>query len=126
MYEPRGFDAPAARWPNDTVRQRAKRLDKLSVQLQDIERSHGLFAHRAPHGGLSWESAHWAANRPLSKILDPDLTPGDFVRCMRQLIDLLGQVAAAAPDAQLRECADAATRLIDRGVVAAAAMESLE
>lgn len=125
VYEPRGFDAPAVRWPNDTVRQRAKRLDKLSLSLQDIERAHGLFAHRSPHGGLAWETSHWAQQKPLSKILDPDITPGDFVRCMRQLIDLLGQVGSATHDSALRSAAVEAISLIDRGVVAAAAMESI-
>ena len=34
--------------------------------------------------------------RPLEQVLSPDLTPGDFVRAVKQLIDLLDQVAAAA------------------------------
>jgi ATP-dependent RNA helicase HelY len=56
----------------------------------------------------------------LSKILDPDLTPGDFVRSMRQLIDLLRQIVTTTSNPSLRDTAESATRALDRGVVAAA------
>jgi ATP-dependent RNA helicase HelY len=48
-----------------------------------------------------------------------DLTAGDFVRWVRQVIDLLGQVADAAgeQDAPLAQSARAAVEAIRRGVV---------
>ena len=122
VYEPRGGDTGAVtRWPSDTVRQRFKRIEKLSAQIQDLQRDRGLHQHRAPNGGLASETAAWASGKPLSKILDPDLTPGDFVRSMRQLIDLLRQIATTTHDDALRETAEAASRALDHGVVSAAA-----
>jgi ATP-dependent RNA helicase HelY len=56
----------------------------------------------------------------LSKILDPELTPGDFVRSIRQLIDLLRQIVTTSNNEELRTTAELAIRSIDRGVVAAA------
>ena len=125
IFEPRGGDTGGpVRWPNDTVRQRFKRLEKLSQRLQDAERSKGLHLHRAPHGGIAHETASWAAGRPLSRVLDPELTPGDFVRSMRQLIDLLRQIAMSTDDPALHETAEDAVKRINRGVVAAAAGET--
>ena len=122
VYEPRGGDTGAVtRWPSDTVRQRFKRIEKLSAHIQDIQRDRGLHQHRAPHGGLASETAAWASGKPLSKILDPNLTPGDFVRSMRQLIDLLRQIATTTHDEALRETAETASRALDHGVVSAAA-----
>ena len=120
VFEPRGGDNfPSSRWPSDTARQRFKRLEKLSSQLQEVQRSQGLQMHRSPHGGLAMECAGWAQGRPLSRILDPDITPGDFVRTIRQLIDLLRQVSMTATTQQLREMAESAVKNLDRGVVAA-------
>lgn len=121
VYEPRGGDSGGApRWPNEQVRQRFKRIERLSEQVQDIQRERGLHQHRAPNGGLAFETAAWASGKPLSKILDPDLTPGDFVRSMRQLIDLLRQIVSTTSNPALRDTAESATRALDRGVVAAA------
>jgi ATP-dependent RNA helicase HelY len=122
VYEPRGGDTGAVtRWPSDTVRQRFKRIEKLSAQIQDLQRDKGLHQHRPPNGGLATETAAWASGKPLSKILDPNLTPGDFVRSMRQLIDLLRQIATTTHDDALRETAETASRALDHGVVSAAA-----
>lgn len=121
VYEPRGGDTGGVtRWPSDMVRQRFKRIEKVSMRLQDAQRERGLHVHRPPHGGLATETAAWSSGKPLSRILDPDLTPGDFVRSIRQLIDLLRQIAATTHDDSLRNTAEKAIDSIDRGVVAAA------
>ena len=54
---------------------------------------------------------------------DSDLTAGDFVRWIKQLIDLCGQVADAAGSTTLRETARDVVRRTRRGVVAVAPME---
>jgi ATP-dependent RNA helicase HelY len=121
IYEPRGGDSGGpTRWPSDIIRQRFKRIEKLSQRLQDAQRERGLHVHRSPHGGLAFETAGWASGKPLSKILDPDLTPGDFVRSIRQLIDLLRQIVTTSNNEELRATAELAIASIDRGVVAAA------
>jgi ATP-dependent RNA helicase HelY len=121
IYEPRGGDSGGpTRWPSDIIRQRFKRIEKLSQRLQDAQRERGLHVHRSPHGGLAFETAGWASGKPLSKILDPDLTPGDFVRSIRQLIDLLRQIVNTSNNEELRTTAELAIASIDRGVVAAA------
>lgn len=122
VHEPRGGqDGGSPRWPSDTVRQRFKRIEKLSLQVQDTQRSWGMHQHRAPNGGLAFVTAAWASGKPLSRILDPDLTPGDFVRSMRQLIDLLRQIATTTTSESLRETAVQASDSLDRGVVRSAA-----
>ena len=47
-----------------------------------------------------------------------ELAAGDFVRWMKQLLDLTGQVADAAGDSPLRATARQAVRQLRRGVVA--------
>jgi ATP-dependent RNA helicase HelY len=45
-----------------------------------------------------------------------ELTVGDFVRAMKQIIDLLRQLRAAAPE--LQPMIDQSLKQIDRGVIA--------
>ena len=51
-------------------------------------------------------------------VADEELTGGDFVRTVKQLIDLLGQIAQVAPDAATRRNAQRAADQAFRGVVA--------
>jgi ATP-dependent RNA helicase HelY len=46
------------------------------------------------------------------------LSAGDFVRWMKQLLDLCGQVADAAGDSELRATARTTAKLLKRGVIA--------
>jgi ATP-dependent RNA helicase HelY len=48
-----------------------------------------------------------------------DVAPGDFVRNIRQLIDLVRQLAQCAPDPGTAESAHLAVALLRRGVVGA-------
>jgi len=123
VYEPRGGEEVGSmRGLNDTVRNRIKRIEKLSTKLQDIERSKGMAVHRSPDGGIGWEMTRWALGDPLSKILDPYLTPGDFVRCVRHMIDLLHQLQVVIdPQSSLAMRIEEAIAGLDRGVVAASA-----
>jgi ATP-dependent RNA helicase HelY len=74
--------------------------------------------HREPNPGFASDVNAWANGRGLSDIIDPEMTPGDFVRTMRQLIDLLRQVEQTPVSAEVRESAGEAVRLLNRGVVA--------
>ena len=57
----------------------------------------------------------------LTEIIDPEeLAGGDFVRNIKQCIDLLGQLAEVAPDPTTRECARSAMEACLRGVIRAA------
>jgi ATP-dependent RNA helicase HelY len=48
---------------------------------------------RAPYFGFCWSAQRWANGHSLSSVLkDSDLTVGDFVRNMKQIVDLLRQL----------------------------------
>ena len=120
VFETRGpDDGGPVRWPNETVTNRFKRIERLTMRLHEIQRAHSMNLYRKPDGGLAFEVSQWADGKNLSTVLHPDLTPGDFVRSVRQLIDLLNQIASAAPDEKLRLSAAQAVTMMNRGVVAA-------
>ena len=73
---------------------------------------------RQPDLGFAWTAHAWARGTSLEKLVTPDLTAGDFVRAVRQLIDLLGQLAVADAGGELGSTARAAVDALRRGVVA--------
>jgi ATP-dependent RNA helicase HelY len=54
-----------------------------------------------------WAAYRWVRGAKLEDVLDsvPGLTPGDFVRSMKQLIDLLDQIAIASRDTAPKDTA---------------------
>jgi ATP-dependent RNA helicase HelY len=112
-------DASSPRLPGDPVREVIGRMVRLWGELESLERDHRLDFLRQPDIGFAWAAYRWAEGDDLDDVLTvTDLAAGDFVRWMKQLLDLTGQVADAAGSSELRETARAAVRRLKRGVVA--------
>ena len=121
VYEYRSPDpAPEPTFPSNQLRSRFRQMESLSKRLQRDETAAGLTPHRAPDAGYIDIVARWAGGAELAELLGEDTTPGDFVRTMKQLIDLLRQVAQHAPDEATRSVADNAINRVLRGVVLSA------
>ena len=120
VYEHRSPEPPPAPWfSSSDARSRWRRLAELSDDLRATERKLGLGEHRAPDPTFAAIAHAWVAGEGFAEIVDEeDLTGGDFVRTMKQLIDLLRQVATVAPTASVRAAASEAVDAARRGVVA--------
>jgi len=120
VYEARmSDDVGPPRLPPGQVRDRLAAMVKLWAQLDDLEKDHRLDFQREPDLGFAWAAYRWASNAPLEKVLsESDLPAGDFVRWVRQLIDLLGQIVDASADPAVRSAAAQAVDRLRRGVVA--------
>jgi ATP-dependent RNA helicase HelY len=93
----------------------------LWADLDKTEQEHRLSFLREPDSGFAWPAHAWAQGRPLEAVLATGLTPGDFVRAAKQLIDLLDQVGAAAAGADAGGVAATARKAVSalrRGIVA--------
>ena len=112
-------DASSPRVPGGAVREAIGEMVRLWGELDALEREHRLDFLRAPDMGFAWVAYRWAEGDELDDVLGTsDLAAGDFVRWMKQLLDLAGQVADAAGDLPLRETAREVVRRLRRGVVA--------
>ncbi|AEI12260.1 DEAD/DEAH box helicase [Cellulomonas gilvus] len=88
-------------------------------ELEDLETAHRLETIAPLDLGLVEAVHRWAAGRNLEAVLrGGDLTAGDFVRWCKQVIDVLDQLAQAAPHERLRATAARAVDGLRRGVVA--------
>ena len=123
-FERRGPDGdgprPPRAWPSRTVAQRYRAVERIGRELVVAEHDQRLPTSRPPDPGFAAAAAGWVQGRDLADILDDEeMTGGDFVRNIKQLIDLLGQIAEVAPDPQTADRARAAAEECRRGVVAA-------
>jgi ATP-dependent RNA helicase HelY len=111
-------DASPPRLPHGRAREVLAGMIKLWAELDGVEKEHQLSFLREPDLGFAWTAHTWARGKPLEEVLSGDLTPGDFVRAVKQLIDLLDQVAGAAPATEVAGTARRAIGSLRRGVVA--------
>jgi ATP-dependent RNA helicase HelY len=91
-------DEPPARMPKGPVRDVLTMMTKTWAELDQLEKRNGLSFLREPDPGFVWAAYRWVRGASLEDVLDsvPGLTPGDFVRAVKQLIDILDQIAGAA------------------------------
>jgi ATP-dependent RNA helicase HelY len=116
-------DAVPPRMPPGRARDVLGEMVRLWGDLDALEKEHSLDFLREPDLGFAHAAWRWASGHRLESVLtDADLTAGDFVRAVRQLLDLLDQVADAAGDTPLRDTARAAVVALRRGVVAYATL----
>ena len=92
-------DAQPPRLPKGRVPEALAATVRTWGELDQLEKDNELSFLREPDLGFAWAAYRWARGARLETVLDesPDLTPGDFVRSVKQLIDLLDQIASATP-----------------------------
>jgi len=120
VYEHRSPEpAPPPWFPSREARERWRTIIAHSEDLAADERADGLAEHRPPDAGFVAAAHAWVAGEGLAEVVgDEDLTGGDFVRTMKQLVDLARQIALVAPDAETRTRARDVAAQAYRGVVA--------
>lgn len=102
---------------NQRVVTTIRALDKLWFEIKYLEQRNQLQTMRELDGGAAAAIYAWANGSDLVEVLELAESPaGDFVRIVKQLIDLLTQVSDAAPE--LRNRAREAVTLLRRGVIA--------
>jgi ATP-dependent RNA helicase HelY len=126
-FQRRGPDSnepmPPRRWPNQEVARRSRVLDALWRDLHLAEREGHLPETRRPDPGFTAAIYAWVKGEDLADVLDDEeMTGGDFVRNVKQTIDLLRQIAEVVPDEATARTARAAADACLRGVIAASSI----
>ncbi|HXW80374.1 MAG TPA: DEAD/DEAH box helicase [Acidimicrobiales bacterium] len=136
-YEPRGplsGEAGVARFPGRPLGERWQAVQQVARELASDEAALGLPLTRAPDAGFVALAQGWASGKELGPLLSPPDTPnapagvgnsisaGDFVRNVKQLIDLLRQLGEVLADEVSRRSARQAADALFRGVVAASSV----
>jgi ATP-dependent RNA helicase HelY len=124
IYEARGpdsgavYDLPTKRSNDVWVK-----LMRLWRKIHREEDARGLDLTRMPDPGYASRTYLWALGKPLEEVLTEEDAPGDFVRNMKQLIDLMRQLEEVAVSEDLRMKVKEALNELNRGVVAYSSVE---
>ena len=107
------------------LNERLVALGGLGEHVRGVEEIHLVPRTRQPEPGLAGAVTSWARGASFGTVLEVashdvgEIAPGDFVRTVKQLVDLVGRVASVASDPGVAAAAGAAVRLLRRDVVAA-------
>ncbi|HRW38772.1 MAG TPA: helicase-related protein, partial [Aquihabitans sp.] len=120
-YEHRSKEQPPAPWfPSPPVRERVSSIEEVARRLGREQERLGLPVTRLPDPTFLALAHAWAAGESFRTVLtDEDLSGGDFVRNIKQLIDLLRQLGEVAPVAATAATARRAADELFRGIVSA-------
>ncbi|GAA4665176.1 DEAD/DEAH box helicase [Streptomyces chumphonensis] len=126
VYEARSpDDALPPALPGGGAKAALGEMVRIWGRLDALEERHGVsqtegVGQREPDLGFAWPVYRWAEGDGLDAVLrEAEMPAGDFVRWCKQVIDVLGQLAAAAPEGgTVRRNARRAVDSMLRGVVA--------
>ncbi|KNE80809.1 MULTISPECIES: DEAD/DEAH box helicase [Streptomyces] len=126
VYEARSADdALPPKLPTGAAQQALGEMVRIWGRLDALEEEHRInqtegVGQREPDLGFAWSAYRWASGHGLDEVLrEVEMPAGDFVRWCKQVIDVLGQIAEAAPDGTpIRRNARRAVDGMLRGVVA--------
>lgn len=115
LFESRSDDRQLPRIPKQFTA-KIHDIARIWAELESLEAAHGLATQREPDFSMAWSVHRWASGISIARVLrETDTTAGDFVRHIKQIIDLLGQLIDADPLNQQKY--QLALAKIDRGLV---------
>ncbi|HVT77548.1 MAG TPA: hypothetical protein VHD87_11000, partial [Acidimicrobiales bacterium] len=120
-FEARGTDVALLPVPAG-LNARITDIESHLARIAALEKRAHLPLTRDVDEGFVGVAYAWAKGEPLHEVLGDAITGGDFVRNIKQLVDLLRQVALVAADPATARTANQAADAIFRGVVVASSV----
>jgi ATP-dependent RNA helicase HelY len=124
VYESRERTPRRPDLPTGALRDRYRALSRLWARVRSVEDAHQVELCRELDPGFGATVFDWAEGKPLEDVLAvSELTPGDFVRNCKQLLDLIRQIQDVS-DRGLAAVARAAYASVNRSVVSYTGVEA--
>jgi ATP-dependent RNA helicase HelY len=118
VYESRERVPREGEMPTPVTAERYRRLQGVWRAIRAAEDRHHVELCRELEDGFASPIHRWARGEPLEDVLrETGMSPGDFVRNCKQLLDLLRQIQDVAPE-KASAIVRAAREAVNRGVVA--------
>ena len=103
--------------PSGTAYRRLRRIGVVLDSLHRTERNFGVEPTRPLETGFGPAAHRWTAGESFEALQDEGFSAGDFVRNVKQVVDLARRIAAVAPDQGTSVAAQQTVSALNRGVV---------
>ncbi|MDQ4095729.1 MAG: DEAD/DEAH box helicase [Actinomycetota bacterium] len=124
VYETRGPETEVAVYmPTKAMGEGWRRLSRLWRKINRDEQQRGVELTREPDPGFAERAYLWAKGLDLEEVLEEDDAAGDFVRSVKQLVDLLRQIEDIYRQDALAEAVRAAIAGLHRSIVSYSSVE---
>lgn len=118
VFESRGPFEIEGNLPTAATKRVYGKIVRLSDRIKRSESRLGLELTRGTETGFADTAYRWSNGATLDQVIDPDSTPGDFIRSSKQIVDLLRQLREVTANAGLAATLMEAADSINRSVVA--------
>ncbi|MHB8190063.1 MAG: DEAD/DEAH box helicase [Ferrimicrobium sp.] len=120
IFEPRpSFPGTALGYRPQRLRGLFEEACAIASELGSLEQRYALPITREPEPGFSQLMLRWAGSQSLERTLyGSEIPPGDFVRNVKQVADLLRQLGVVFSGSEIGSTARRAEELVVRGVIA--------
>lgn len=116
-------DLATPQFASARARLAGEEMNRIARDIYQVERKHRLSYARTLDFSFAFAAQRWAQGADLAEIIElTDLAAGDFVRAMRQLLDLAHQISDAAGDSPVRDTARRGANAVLRGIIAYSAL----
>ena len=118
VYESRERTPRTSEMPTSASVERYRAFQGIWRRVREAEDRHQVELCRELEDGFAAPIHRWAQGESLEDVLrETDMSPGDFVRTCKQLLDLLRQIEEVAPEG-VADLVRRAREAVNRGVVA--------
>jgi ATP-dependent RNA helicase HelY len=118
VFESRERIPRSGEMPTPAAEERYRRLQRTWRTIRAAEDRHQVQLCRELEDGFAVSLYRWAQGEPLEDVLrESEMSPGDFVRTCKQVLDLLRQIEEVAPE-RSAGAVRMAHQAVNRGVVA--------
>ena len=118
VYESRERTPRTSEMPTPASVERYRAFQGIWRRVREAEDRHQVELCRELEDGFAAPIHRWAQGESLEDVLrETDMSPGDFVRTCKQLLDLLRQIEEVAPEG-VADLVRRAREAVNRGVVA--------
>ncbi len=120
VFEPRTSAPGSDRFPTRELEERFEKVQAIRLKLNQLEAKYKVPPTKVVESGFMVYASQWARGRDLGRVIGDGQVPGgDFVRFVKQILDLARQLETVTSDVHFKATLRQLDAMLCRGIVEA-------